>query len=145
MSEDHNLSNFRRRVSYFDRRASISNNYKGILYFPQACERSMYPGSFLDSGLYVYGASLDTVRPNWDITEAKPLNWDKPSQFYTTNEQFHKEFYKNNTTIYDSKMQVPFTRPPCHSGGMKTVTGYRKPSIQNKQVWLSEERYTNDW
>lgn len=143
MEDDLNLSLFRRRVNYFDSRANVRNK-KNFSYYPQACSRCQYPDSFTPSGLYMYGATIAPVEPNWDTSAAKPLNWGKPQTFYATKEQFSNEFYKNNTTLYDRNGQVPYaiTMP---TGGTKTVTGWRKPTVQSKQIWLEEEKYYNDY
>lgn len=143
MEDDSNLSTFRRRVNYFDSRARV-RNINNFTYLPQSCTRSQYPGSFTDNGLYMYGATVAPVRPNWDTSAAQPLNWDKPEHFYSVPEQFHNEFYKNNTTLYDRNGQVPYART-MPIGGMRTATGYRKPTIQSKQIWLAEEKYYNDY
>lgn len=141
MSEDANLSIFKRRVDYFDKRAGDP----AFLYFPQACQRSQYPNSFTPSGLYRYGDTVADVRPNYDILAAQPINWDKPTHYYTVNETFWPEFYKNNTTIYDRTGQIPYNKTPVLNGRVRTVTGYRKPSIESKQIWLSQEKYMNEY
>lgn len=141
MSEDSNLSIFKRKVDYFRKRAGDD----AIVYFPQTCARGQYPDSFTPSGLYRYGDTVDVVYPNWDEMEARPLNRDQPMTFYTVNETFWPEFYKNNTTVYDRNMRVPFTGPKLRNGVTKTPTGYRKPSVQDKVVWLAQEKYYNEY
>ncbi len=145
MHEDDNLETLRRNSIYFSRRAQIGNMGNNASYFPQTCERQTYPGSFTDGGLYMYGAVVENPLPNWDITDAQPINWNKPVDYYSTPEQFHREFYKNNTNIYNVHGFTPRSQPPCNSGGYRTPTGWRKPSIKTKQIWLSEEKYANDY
>ncbi len=141
MSEDDNLSIFRRKVDYFKRRAGDT----AILYMPQTTARSQYPDSFTPSGLYRYGDQVDTVYPNWDESEARPLNRDKPMTYYTVNETFWPEFYKNNLVIFDSKLQQPYTKPKMKTRYTKMPTGYHKPSIGSKTVWLEKEKYMNEY
>ena len=141
MSENNNLGIFRRRVDYFKKRAGD----RPILYYPQTCARSQYPDSFTPSGLYMYGSVVDDVVPNWDTSEGKPLHWDKPKMYYTTGDSFYKEFYKNNTVLLDRTLQIPYSQNPVRHGYTKTVTGYRKPSVKDKVIWLSEEKYQNDY
>lgn len=141
MDENCNLSRFRRRVDYFKKRAGD----QPILYYPETCARSQYPGSFTPSGLYMYGSTVDDVLPNWDTSEGKPLNWDKPKHYYTTNETFWPEFYKNNTVLLDKDFKIPYSKIPFKNGCTKLPTGYHKPSIQSKQIWLDEEKYKNDY
>jgi hypothetical protein len=141
MKEDCNLGSFRRRVSYFQRRAGEG----GILYYPETCARSQYPGSFTPAGLYTYGASVDDVLPNWDVSEGKPLNWDQPKHYYTTNETFWPEFYKNNTVLLDKELKIPYSKSPFKNRTIHMPTGYHKPSIQSKQIRLDEEKYMNDY
>lgn len=141
MNEDSNLSIFRRKVDYFKKRAGDD----AILYFPQTCCRSQYPDSFTPSGLYRYGDTVDSVYPNWDETGAKPLNRDKPTTYYTVNETFWPELYKNNMTIFDSTLQIPYTKPQMKTQYMKTPTGYHRPTIESKTIWLAKEKYFNDY
>lgn len=141
--EDSNLSLLRRNSNYFERRA-VTNNANIAYYFPAACSRSIYPGSFTPSGLYIYGATVDSIRPNWDVDDGKPLNWDYRNRFYSAPETFHKEFNKNGVTILDRNGRVPYTMPR-QTGGVRTPTGWRKPSIQGKQIWSEQEKYYNDY
>jgi hypothetical protein len=141
MSENDNLSLFKRKVAYFKKRAGDTP----VLYYPQTCARSQYPDSFTPSGLYMYGQTVDDVNPNWDTSEGKPLNWDKPKHYYTTNETFYKEFYKNNTVLLDKELKPVQTKVPFRNRCVKMPTGYHKPSIQSKQIRLDEEKYINDY
>lgn len=145
MSEDNNLHRFRRQTSYFDRRAHITNHHNAPIYFPQACSRTMYPDSFVQSGVYLFGAQNDTPQPNWDTSDAQPINWDKPVNYYVPAKEFYELYNKNERVIHDASGNIPLTKPPTNWGGYKSVTGYRKPSIANKQIWLAEEKYMNDY
>lgn len=144
MSENSNLADYRKRVRYFNYRAQLGNSRISNTW-PQASGRGSYPGSFTPAGLYIYGAETQQVEPNHDRFDGAPLNFDRPTYFYTTPEQFNQEYYRNNTTLYDRNGRVPWTAPIVSNHGLKTVTGHRRPSIASKQIWLEEEKYLNDY
>jgi hypothetical protein len=92
----------------------------------------------------MFGATDANIRPNWDVNDAKPLNWDLKTRYYAAPEAFYKEFNKNGVTILDKNGRVPLSMPRA-TGGVKTPTGWRKPSIQGKQIWTEQEKYYDDY
>lgn len=106
-----------------------------------ARSRSNYPGSYASNNLYVFGESKQPVYPDYDREMKQQRQYDMPYKAYTSEDEFRQQYGQTfkEYIVTDNVRRTVNAQPTVRKPGIKTATGYRKPSKVDLEIARARE------
>lgn len=150
ITEDYNLEKFRKITT---RNKLIHARTDPTLYDPAtkdpiatstsnwAMSRSNFPGSYAANNLYLFGESKQPVYPDYDRSMREQRPYDMPYKPYASEEEFRQQYGQTikEYIVTDNVRRTVNAQPPVRKPGVRTVTGYRKPSKIDREIAMARE------